>query len=63
MARAVSGPSAFSLATTERIPLKTRIVQLLALGPASMEDILSRTGGNPDEVMRVVKVVSHGACV
>lgn len=57
MTRAASGPSAITLGTTERIPLKTRIVQLLALGPATMEELLDRTGGNPDDVVRVVNVV------
>jgi hypothetical protein len=32
-------------------------VQYLALGPASVEEILSRLGGAEADVMRVVKVV------
>lgn len=59
MARAMSGPAAtLTMATTERIPLKTRIVQLLALGPLSLADILARTGGNRGDVERAAKVVS-----
>jgi len=40
------------------IPLKTRVVQLLALGPQSIEDIVSRVGMSENEVMRIVNVVS-----
>jgi len=40
------------------IPLKTRVVQLLALGPQSIDDIVARVGMSENEVMRVVNVVS-----
>lgn len=40
------------------IPLKTRVVQLLALGPSAVTDIVKRVGGAEQDVMRVVKVVS-----
>ncbi|RSH87682.1 uncharacterized protein EHS24_000196 [Apiotrichum porosum] len=60
MGRTMSGPAAtLTMSTTERIPLKTRIVQLLALGPASLPEILARTGGNPDEVERAAKVIGQ----
>jgi len=39
------------------IPLKTRVLQLLALGPTDVEDIVSRVGGLEQDVMRVVNVV------
>lgn len=40
------------------IPLKTRVVQLLALGAFTVESILGRVGGGEAETMRVVNVVS-----
>ena len=40
------------------IPLKTRVVQLLALGPATTADIVRKVGGLEQDVMRVVNVVS-----
>jgi hypothetical protein len=45
-------------AGTPIVPLKTRVVQHLALGPASVEEIVGRVGGAEADVMRVVKVVS-----
>ena len=39
------------------IPLKTRVVQLLALGPATVADIVGKVGGLEQDVMRVVNVV------
>ena len=40
------------------IPLKTRVVQLLALGPTAVENIVLRVGGVQQDVMRVVNVVN-----
>ena len=40
------------------VPLKTRVMQLLALGPKSVKDVVARVGGGEDEVSRVLKVVS-----
>lgn len=40
------------------VPLKTRVVQHLALGAASVEEIVGCVGGAETDVMRVVKVVS-----
>jgi hypothetical protein len=53
---AATAPAA--TAVTPVIPLKTRVVQYLALGPASVEEIVGRVGGAEADVMRVVKVVS-----
>lgn len=39
------------------IPLKTRVVQLLALGETNVKDLVQRVGGAEQDVMRVVKVV------
>ena len=47
MGRTVSspGPSAPAKATPEPIiPLKTRVIQLLALGPSSIEEIVGKVG-------------------
>ncbi|KAI9635404.1 uncharacterized protein MKK02DRAFT_32836 [Dioszegia hungarica] len=62
LARSLSspaGPAAPVAPTTPVIPLKTRVVQYLALGPASVEEILSKLGGAEADVMRVVKVVGR----
>ncbi|TXT11148.1 hypothetical protein VHUM_01899 [Vanrija humicola] len=64
MARTQSGPAATTLpaapvasnAATERIPLKTRVVQLLAVGPQTWEEILARTGGEAADVERITKI-------
>jgi len=40
------------------IPLKTRVIQLLALGSTALGDIVSRVGGAEQDVIRVVNVVS-----
>lgn len=64
MARTTSSPAVPSSApptatSTPIVPLKTRVVQLLALGASSVEDIVARVGMSEGEVMRVVRVVSH----
>ncbi|OCF37515.1 hypothetical protein I316_00640 [Kwoniella heveanensis BCC8398] len=41
------------------IPLKTRVMQLLALGPTTVSDIVRRVGGDEQNVMRVVNVVGR----
>ena len=41
------------------IPLKTRVVQLLALGQLGTRDLITRVGGAEADVMRVVNVVSR----
>lgn len=46
-------------ATTPVIPLKTRVIQLLALGPLPVHEIIKRVGMSESEVMRVVRVVSY----
>lgn len=51
-------PAAAAAAPAPVVPLKTRVVQHLALGPASVEEIIGRVGGAEADVMRVVKVVS-----
>ena len=59
---AVPAPSSGS--NTPMVPLKTRVVQLLALGPLSVDEIVSKVGMSEGEVVRVVKGVSrlvHGA--
>lgn len=67
MARTVSSPAgpvpnsastSSGAAVVPMVPLKTRVVQLLALGASSVEDIVSRVGMSESEVMRVVRVVS-----
>lgn len=70
MTRTQSGPAATTLpsaltpsnAVTERIPLKTKVVQFVALGPTTMEEIVAKTNGEPADVERIAKVVSgpHG---
>ena len=62
MARAGSNPFSTMAGigtgqTGQIIPLKTRVVQLLALGPLSVDEIVRRVGMSDVEVMRVVKVV------
>lgn len=44
--------------STPVVPLKTRIMQLLALGPRNVDDVVAKVGGGEDEVARVLKVVS-----
>ncbi|KAK8846784.1 hypothetical protein IAR55_005872 [Kwoniella newhampshirensis] len=56
-APAVNGNSVTSNHTM--IPLKTRVMQLLALGPTSVADIVRRVGGDEQNVMRVVNVVGR----
>ncbi|ORY20709.1 hypothetical protein BCR39DRAFT_554905 [Naematelia encephala] len=55
MARTQSSPAA----TQPMIPLKTRVIQLLALGPTTMDDMMHRVGATEEEVMRVVNVVGR----
>ncbi|WVQ97872.1 hypothetical protein IAU59_004988 [Kwoniella sp. CBS 9459] len=43
------------------IPLKTRVMQLLALGPTTVADIVRRVGGDEQNVMRVVNVVGRAS--
>jgi hypothetical protein len=57
MARTQSGPAATSM-TMERIPLKTRVVQHLALGPSTMQGIVDTVGGEMSDIVRTVNVVS-----
>ncbi|GMK54632.1 hypothetical protein CspeluHIS016_0112180 [Cutaneotrichosporon spelunceum] len=58
MARTQSGPAAMSM-TTERIPLKTRVVQHLALGPSTMQDIFDNVGGEMPDIVRTVNVIGE----
>lgn len=58
MARTQSGPAATSSMPTERVPLKTRVVQQLALGPATMQEVFDNVGGEMSDVIRTVNVVS-----
>ena len=67
MARAVSSPvtslnpslsDAPAGAKAPVVPLKTRVIQLLALGPRNMQDIVDRVEMHESDVTRVVKVVS-----
>lgn len=58
MARTQSGPAAAASMPTERVPLKTRVVQHLALGPATLQDIIDGTGGAMSDIIRTVNVVS-----
>lgn len=57
MARTQSGPAATAM-PTERVPLKTRVVQQLALGPATMQEVFDNVGGEMSDVIRTVNVVS-----
>ena len=63
MGRAQSNPGSSSTArniTNEdgsMIPLKTRVLQLLALGPVRFGDLVARVGGDDEGVLRIVKVV------
>jgi hypothetical protein len=47
-----------SPATTPVVPLKTRVVQLLALGPCEESEMMRKVGGAEEDVKRVVNVVS-----
>ncbi|WVQ69040.1 uncharacterized protein L199_007252 [Kwoniella botswanensis] len=47
--------------TGQMIPLKTRVMQLLALGPTTVQDIVRRVGGDEQNVMRVVNVVGRAS--
>lgn len=59
MARTLSGPAASTLGSSmgEKIPLKTRVVQFLALGPTTVDEILEHTQGDYNDVLRVAKVI------
>jgi hypothetical protein len=63
LSRSQSNPGpqtvAAAAATVPVVPLKTRVVQHLALGPASVEEIIGKVGGAEGDVMRVVKVVNY----
>jgi hypothetical protein len=50
-------PASAATAQVPQVPLKTRVVQLLALGSMGQDDIVKRVGGAEQDVMRVVKVV------
>ncbi|CAK9786504.1 hypothetical protein CC85DRAFT_300048 [Cutaneotrichosporon oleaginosum] len=56
MARTQSGPASMS---TERIPLKTRVVQHLALGPSTMQEIIDNVGGDTTDIGRTVNVIGE----
>ncbi|BEJ12134.1 hypothetical protein CspHIS471_0205940 [Cutaneotrichosporon sp. HIS471] len=56
MARTQSGPAAM---TIERIPLKTRVVQHLALGPSTMQEIFDYVGGEMPDILRTVNVIGE----
>lgn len=58
MARTQSGPPATNW-TVDRVPLKTLVIQLLALGPATLDEIVEGTAGGIDDVSRAVNVVSR----
>ncbi|WWC87098.1 uncharacterized protein L201_001984 [Kwoniella dendrophila CBS 6074] len=62
-AAASSGGAGSSSTTTtgQMIPLKTRVMQLLALGPTTVLDIIRRVGGDEQNVMRVVNVVGRAS--
>lgn len=59
MARTLSGPAASTLGSGmgEKIPLKTRVVQFLALGPTTVDEILEHTQGDYNDVLRVANVI------
>ncbi|WVW78677.1 hypothetical protein I302_100637 [Kwoniella bestiolae CBS 10118] len=57
----VAGSSGTGTGTGQMIPLKTRVMQLLALGPTTVQDIVRRVGGDEQNVMRVVKVVGRAS--
>lgn len=59
MARTLSGPAASTLGSSmgEKIPLKTRVVQFLALGPTTVDEILEHTQGDYNDVLRVANVI------
>jgi len=65
MGRTQSSPQFGSGSTpgSPMIPLKTRVVQLLALGPISVTDIVKRVGGAEQDIMRVVNVVCRSTRV
>ncbi|WVF70010.1 hypothetical protein IAT40_004796 [Kwoniella sp. CBS 6097] len=56
-----TAPSAAATSSSAQpmIPLKTRVMQLLALGPTTVSDIVRRVGGDEQNVMRVVNVVGR----
>ncbi|KAK6903944.1 hypothetical protein I203_107455 [Kwoniella mangroviensis CBS 8507] len=55
------GASTTVTGTGQMIPLKTRVMQLLALGPTTVQDIVRRVGGDEQNVMRVVNVVGKAS--
>lgn len=59
MSRTISGPAASTLGSSmgEKIPLKTRVVQFLALGPTTVDEILEHTQGDYNDVLRVANVI------
>lgn len=60
MSRTQSSPAGTGGSSTAgQVPLKTRVVQLLALGPMEEAEIVRRVGGVEQDVMRVVKVVGR----
>lgn len=61
MAVTTSAPGAVwgSGTGTGSIPLKTRVMQYLAMGETTQEDLCRRMGGDEQNVMRVVKVVGR----
>ncbi|WWC67735.1 uncharacterized protein I206_101647 [Kwoniella pini CBS 10737] len=67
MGRTISSPQMSTSATasssangsTPMIPLKTRVMQLLALGPTTVPDIVRRVGGDEQNVMNVVRAIGR----
>ncbi|ORX34421.1 hypothetical protein BD324DRAFT_683372 [Kockovaella imperatae] len=50
-------PSSMTVGGEPIIPLKTRVIQALSLGPMSLEKVVKRVGMPEEDVMRVVRVV------
>ncbi|WWC59219.1 uncharacterized protein I303_101769 [Kwoniella dejecticola CBS 10117] len=65
MSTTTSLPTAAASSTgsgsTPMIPLKTRVMQLLALGPTTVLDIVRRVGGDEHNVMNVVKAIGRAS--
>ena len=62
MGRVQSSPAAtVGAGSGPVIPLKTRVMQLLALGPITAPDLIEKVAGNEVDVMRVVNVVSDAS--
>ncbi|RXK37615.1 hypothetical protein M231_05157 [Tremella mesenterica] len=63
MNRVQSSPATIGAATgtTPIIPLKTRVMQTLALGPISASELILRVAGNEVDVMRVANVIGRSS--